>query len=131
VTRTTGFIRPPSFRYLWPIFRAVDLPEDARRSRPQHRGRQRVVDYYQLRCPDVQRSPDCHLTHDDRIPLDWPHTLEALYRVRCNLFHGQKSGGGNEDREILTAALQVLLPIATSVVDGRAPRIAPSVSPQI
>jgi hypothetical protein len=36
--------------------------------------------------------------------------------VRCNLFHGQKSGAGNEDRAIVVAAVGVLIPIATSVL---------------
>jgi hypothetical protein len=36
--------------------------------------------------------------------------------VRCNLFHGQKSGAGNEDRAIVVAAAGVLIPIAKSVL---------------
>jgi hypothetical protein len=36
--------------------------------------------------------------------------------VRCNLFHGQKSGAGKEDRTIMVAALGGLIPIAESVL---------------
>lgn len=72
--------------------------------------------HYQSECPGAARAPDCHMTHTGEIEPDWAHTLEALYRVRCNLFHGQKSGGGNEDRMILQAAVRVLLPIASSVL---------------
>lgn len=61
----------------------------------------------------------------DSIPVDWAHTLDALYRVRCNLFHGQKSGGGHEDREILSAAVAVLLPLTDGLLlmrgDGQPP----------
>lgn len=107
------------FSSLWPIFRVSDLPEAVRRTRQEKRGRAAVTNYYQSKCPDAARSPDCHLNHTPGIDPDWAHTLEALYRVRCNLFHGQKSGGGNEDRAILQAAVRVLLPVAASVLKLR------------
>lgn len=104
------------FSSMWPIFRVSRLPEAVRSSRPKKGGRRAVTSYYQSECPDAQRAPDCHLIHTGDIHPDWSHTLEALYRVRCNLFHGQKSGAGNEDRAILTAAAAVLVPIASSVL---------------
>jgi len=27
----------------------------------------------------------------ESVPIDWPHTLAAVYQVRCNLFHGHKA----------------------------------------
>ena len=104
------------FSSLWPIFRVSDLPESVRRTRPEKIGRAAVTRHYQSNCPRAARAPDCHMTHTGAIDPDWGHTLEALYRVRCNLFHGQKSGGGNEDRTILQAAGRVLLPVAASVL---------------
>lgn len=108
-----------SFSSLWPIFRVSDLPEEVRRTRPEKRDRAAVTNHYQSKCPGAARAPDCHMTHTSAIDPDWAHTLEALYRVRCNLFHGQKSGGGNEDRTILQAAVGVLLPVAVSVLKLR------------
>jgi hypothetical protein len=108
-----------NFARLWPIFKVTDLPdlpEHARRNRPQHRGRAAVVRYYGEHWPTADRAPNCHLKHDATIKTDWGHTLEALYRVRNNLFHGQKSGAGREDKEIVDAAVDILLPVANSVL---------------
>lgn len=104
------------FASCWPIFRVSDLDESIRRKRPNHGGRAKVVKHYHDSNPKAERSPECHLNHLGGIPVDWPHTLQALYRVRCNLFHGQKSGAGKEDRAIVVAAAAVLIPIAESVL---------------
>ena len=104
-----------TFSALWPIFRVSDLPENIRRRRPKG-PRDAVVAHYQSHCPEAGRAPECHLRHDAPMEPDWAHTLAALYRVRCNLFHGQKSGAGHEDREILQAAVRVLVPVARSVL---------------
>lgn len=104
------------FASLWPIFRVSDLPEPVRRSRPRDDNRAAVVGHYQEKRPEAVRAPDCHLNHASAVEPDWAHTLEALYRVRCNLFHGQKSGAGYEDRAIVVAAVDVLLPVAASVL---------------
>lgn len=77
----------------WPIERAADL-----RSRPK----------------TVRREPSCYERHareGDRCPLDWPHTLTAIYRVRNNLFHGEKSVHMARDTEIVTAAAHTLVPL--------------------
>lgn len=106
------------FSSLWPIFRVADLPEHIRRDRPKGR-RDVVTAHYQSHCPQAGRAPECHLRHDAPMEPDWAHTLAALYRVRCNLFHGQKSGAGHEDREILQAAVHVLVPVAGSALNLR------------
>jgi hypothetical protein len=43
------------------------------------------------------------------VPLDWSHTLAALYRVRCNLFHGEKARGSENDRVVVARAHETLL----------------------
>jgi hypothetical protein len=47
--------------------------------------------------------PQCYLEHD-AVPLDWGHTLAALYRVRCNLFHGEKARSSENDRVVVARA---------------------------
>jgi hypothetical protein len=110
------------FAHLWPIFKVADLrdlPNVTRRNRPQRTGRAAVVQYYQEHWPTADRAPNCHLEHAAGLKPDWAHTLEALYRVRNNLFHGQKSGAGREDKEIVDAAADILIPVARSVVTQR------------
>ncbi|MDO8691418.1 MAG: hypothetical protein Q7R39_15655, partial [Dehalococcoidia bacterium] len=50
-----------------------------------------------------------HMDGNEAIPLDWPHTLAALYRVRCNLFHGEKALDSENDGQVVAAALRALL----------------------
>jgi hypothetical protein len=60
----------------------------------------------------IKFEPACWKRHMDEggsIPMDWPHTLAALYRVRCNLFHGEKAPYSEIDRTIVRAALRVLV----------------------
>jgi hypothetical protein len=113
-----GVVRDDTVRFAsyWPIFRVSYLDESIRRNRPNHGSRADVVAYYHKSNAMAIRAPECHLNHRRQIEADWPHTLQALYRVRCNLFHGQKSGAGKEDREIVVAAVGVLFPIAESVL---------------
>ncbi len=107
------------FRALWPIFRATDVRSGLDTAAMEYRnsGRAGLVAYYSHRFPDAGRSPDCHLRHDPGpIVADWAHTLEALYRVRCNLFHGTKSVYGDVDREVVDAASAVLVPVVKLLV---------------
>ena len=56
--------------------------------------------------------PQCWKRHDDdkvQVPLDWPHTLAALYRVRCNLFHGEKDAHSEMDQRIVSGAFRTLV----------------------
>lgn len=53
-------------------------------------------------------------------PGDWPHVLWAAYRVRNNLFHGEKSVGSEADAEIVDAAFQTLFLFLTA---GESPLI--------
>lgn len=101
------------FHALWPIFRATDvrsgqLPGETREAR---------VARYEADFPRSVRAPNCHLRHvDGKLPADWGHSLEAIYRVRCNLFHGSKSVLGMDDREIVDSAAGVLVPMVRRLV---------------
>jgi hypothetical protein len=80
-------------------------------------GRPGLVAYYTDSFPNAVRSPDCHIRHiGESIVPDWAHVLEALYRVRCNLFHGTKSVDGAADREVVDAASAVLVPVVKHLV---------------
>ncbi len=105
-TRTAPAAR--GFHRLWPIFRVAEL-------------RQRGLDYrtHDDRDRDEakrayfaggarQFEPRCYREHDD-VPLDWGHTLVSLYRVRCNLFHGEKARSSESDQAVVSAAFATLL----------------------
>lgn len=55
-----------------------------------------------------QFEPRCYLAHGEQPPLDWGHTLASLYRVRCNLFHGEKRRSSENDRIVVSAAYETL-----------------------
>jgi hypothetical protein len=96
------------FAELWPIFRVSDL-------------RARGIDYHlgvyesraemtraYLDAGALQFAPRCYTEHDE-VPLDWGHTLDTLYRVRCNLFHGEKARSSENDQLVVARALDTLL----------------------
>lgn len=96
------------FREQWPIFRADEINN---KGIPWFTGpRQEVVGYY-LKSGVQSFAPQCWKEHRNRnevAPLDWPHVLAVLYRVRNNLEHGVKAqNAGNH--EIVTRAFQTLL----------------------
>lgn len=103
------------FHDLWPIFRASDVRDVEAPAGP----RSARVERYLHAVPDAVRAPTCHMRHPDGAPADWGHTLWALYRVRCNLFHGTKSSYGEEDRMIVGAAAGVLVPLTRRLVLGK------------
>jgi hypothetical protein len=45
----------------------------------------------------------------EQCPIDWPHTITGIYKVRCNLFHGQKAAHSEMDRHIVAAAFRTLV----------------------
>jgi hypothetical protein len=55
--------------------------------------------------------PQCwmrHIESGEPLPIDWPHLLKPIYKVRCNLFHGQKSAHSEMDQRIVSAAFLTL-----------------------
>jgi hypothetical protein len=104
---------------LWPVFevqrlrrQGVDLRyEDETLTREDRR--EVVGSYLSHPNADALRfEPQCWRRHRDageRAPLDWPHTLAALYRVRCNLFHGEKARHSEMDQRIVASGFRVLI----------------------
>lgn len=99
-----------SFASFWPIFRVDEVTrlglyglgfEVARRERWIKAAMEAGARNYEPRCWQVHQP--------GTPPVDWPHTLKALYRVRCNLFHGQKGAHVQSDREIVHSAFGVLM----------------------
>lgn len=98
-----------SFSKMWPIFKSQEIRKDGvNYSGPPDR--ERIIEHY-LNAGIKHYEPQCWVRHSDageNIPLDWPHTLAALYRVRCNLFHGEKAMHSDNDRIIVASAFRVL-----------------------
>lgn len=106
----------PGFRHdatefvnLLPIFKAQRL-RHARLREPEGLNRTELVRHY-LAAGMKEYEPECaewHHGRDQPIPCDWPHVIVAVYRVRCNLFHGEKSAHSEMDRRIVRAAFLTL-----------------------
>jgi hypothetical protein len=96
------------FAELWPIFRVSKLRESGiDHHSGDHESREAMVRAY-LGAGARHFAPRCYLEHDD-VPHDWGHTLDALYRVRCNLFHGEKARASENDRLVVARAHATLL----------------------
>ena len=98
----------PQFAELWPIFRVSDL----RKHSIDYLGggyesRKELTRAY-LDAGATKFEPQCYLEHDE-VPLDWGHTLVALNRVRCNLFHGEKGRSSESDRLVVGRAHETLV----------------------
>ena len=99
-----------AFHSTWPIFKAQEIRR-ANVFRDGGMSRRDLVNHY-FQAGIETFEPACWLTHTDLgepVPLDWPHTLVAIYRVRNNLFHGEKSAHSEMDRSIVKAAFDTLL----------------------
>jgi hypothetical protein len=80
-------------------------------SRRPGENREKMVSRY-LEQGNVLFAPQCSKRHRDageKIPIDWPHTLAAVYRVRCNFFHGEKALSSEMDQQIVSCAYKTLL----------------------
>ncbi len=97
------------FADLWPIFKSSEIRRRAIRVPESYTRPHRVQVYLEHGIPF---EPSCWRDHrGDDPPLDWTHTFQALYRVRCNLFHGEKTLDSENDRQIVAAAYPVLMQI--------------------
>ncbi|MBX3282886.1 MAG: hypothetical protein KF756_10455 [Acidobacteria bacterium] len=59
----------------------------------------------------VKFNPPCwveHRTNGPEMPKDWAHLIKAIYGIRCNLFHGQKSAFQELDRRLVNLAFTTL-----------------------
>jgi len=96
------------FRRYWPI----PSVQDWRRvgdSRPPSQAAGNSARFF--RDNRIRYEPRCALRHIEaaqEIPLDWVHFLPAVYRVRCNLFHGEKNPLHPVDLKIVRASLAAL-----------------------
>lgn len=102
--------RAASFSECWPIFEVKTL----RRlgvNRSEELSRREIVNRY-LDASANKFEPRCWEKHNDageKCPCDWPHTISAIYRMRCNLFHGEKSPYSLIDQRIVQSAFRVLI----------------------
>jgi hypothetical protein len=96
-----------SFRSLWPIFKASEIRRVDLRFADEGAPRADYIDHY-LKKGFADFEPRCWLDHGKNGPLDWPHSLVSIYRVRCNLFHGEKSRHSEMDYSIVSASFNVL-----------------------
>ena len=97
------------FYTLWPIFKASEIRTKSAFSFNTHH-RPEMVDYF-FSAGIENFEPKCWQIHKQKgepVPLDWPHTLAVLYRVRCNLFHGEKGVDSEMDVKIVHLSFQVL-----------------------
>lgn len=96
-----------AFLTQWPIFEASEIHQSGI---PWFNGdRQEVVAYYLDN--GIPFAPSCWKNHRDNsenVPLDWPHTLATLYRVRNNLIHGGKAKS-EANHQIVSSAFHVLI----------------------
>lgn len=108
------------FHSFWPVFHARALvdrglgPWQANQSRTEYR-----ANCFRAQLGRADWAPRCFQMHqpdgtrpeefDPRyVPLDWVHTLNAIYQVRCNLFHGGKSFRYSRDEEFVSLAARIL-----------------------
>ena len=99
------------FHGLWPIFKVQALRKRNLTYHLTNRKREDTIKYY-LDSGIKDYEPKCwkhHRNRGEKVPLDWAHTLKAIYRVRCNLFHGEKAIHSEIDRKIVLSAFRVLI----------------------
>lgn len=99
---------------LMPIFKASSLRAHGIYV-PREESRGKTVDRY-LKAGASEFDPKCYLKHRaarELVPCDWAHALVTIYRVRNNLFHGQKTMYIENDRRIVSAAYRLLLAFVT------------------
>ncbi len=104
------------FAQLWPIFKAQEIRR--RDLRRDFCDRSELIKHY-LNQGINKYEPQCferHINNNEQIPLDWPHTIAALYRVRCNLFHGEKAVNLESDHVIVSSAFKVLISIENIIL---------------
>ncbi len=98
-----------AFAQSWPIFRAQDVRATGATFLPFATRADRVAHY--LRDAGIRYQPECYAAHradGGSVPVDWAHTLHAIYRVRGNLFHEKQSVTSETEPQIVHAACGVL-----------------------
>lgn len=100
------------FAHCWPIFQVKSLRRQGiHRPFTFETDREEIIRQH-FESGRLRFDPPCWRRHKDngeKVPSDWPHTLSALYRVRCNFFHGEKAPGSELDQHIVSSAFRTLL----------------------
>jgi hypothetical protein len=103
------------FTSLFPIFDARELRRKSL-DNTQESDRQELIKYYLSHGAD-KFAPKCWQRHrgsGESIPCEWGHVLNAIYQIRCNLFHGQKSANSEMDQRLVYSAYRVLIEFLNS-----------------
>jgi hypothetical protein len=98
------------FGEFWPILRPLPHSRISTQAESRQQRIYRELDRYRSGRPAFR--PACAARHHrrgEKIPMDWPHTLAAIYQVRCNLFHGSKSLHSDIDTQIVFNSFRVLV----------------------
>lgn len=101
---------------LLPIFDVKSLRRRGILRNVQETRRERV-NYYHSKGVN-QYEPRCwqrHLDAGESIPVDWGHIINAIYKVRCNLFHGLKAVHSEMDQIIVHSAYLTLVKFLNEV----------------
>jgi hypothetical protein len=105
------------FAQFWPIFDVKDI----RRKGLRHKfhGLDRQVYTRKMLDARIRHAPEGKFDQDEPT---WDQTIQAVYKVRCNLFHGEK-GDSSDDAGIVNGALQTMLEFidATELYQWRSP----------
>lgn len=100
------------FSSYWPIFEARAIRRKVVKNEMHPisgDNRSEIVDYYLQH--GIPHEPSCFKSHTEsgeQIPIDWPHTLVSIYRVRNNLFHGEKSSSSEMNALIVHSSFRTL-----------------------
>jgi len=92
---------------IWPIYKSQEIRRKGKFSYGNRK--QQIEHYHDIGIDNFE--PKCywrHVENNEGIPQDWPHILTTIYRVRCNLFHGEKSIISENDEDIVRRSLNVL-----------------------
>ena len=103
------------FQSTWPIFSSKDIGYNVEWGGT----REQVIERYMTINPPPGRKPACAFLHRERgeeVPVDWAHTLSAIYQVRCNLFHGYKGVYSENDVLIVSRAFRVLVRVLPMLI---------------
>lgn len=123
------------FARLWPVFKVRALQDHGLKhwngnvtDRPNY-----LRECFMNNWEKGDFSPTCFREHQpdpsdprtfssSNVPRDWSHTLSAIYKVRCNLFHGGKSFSYSGDGIFVKFAFLILWQVwGKSHLKGRGP----------
>ena len=71
-------------------------------------GKEEMLKNLKNKCPILDERPDHQGEKIEMPEFTFKEILPVIYQIRCNLFHGNKSGDSQRDKDVITAALPVL-----------------------